>query len=146
MPEEQLAHAVFMTVVLVAGAVGNALTLFAIARHRPLRNVTGAFMANLAAADFLQSVFGMPFIISATVHEEWVFGRPLCVLTGMTNSLFCVTSMLTLTAVSLDRFLAIVRPLRYNDILTPARVRLVLLCIWGQSLLFALLPVFGWST
>lgn len=144
-PEHRLAHALFMGMVSVVGVLGNTATLFAIAFHRPLRNATGAFMANLAVADILQCVFGLPFIIAATVKDKWIFGRVMCVITGATNSLFCITSMLTLSAVSFDRFLAIVHPLRYEDLMRTNRVRLGILSIWAQSAFFALLPVIGWS-
>ena len=131
--------------IILIGVVGNVLTLFVIMRYDPLRDVTGMFLANLAAADLLQSTFGMPLIATSAFHEEWIFGDALCTISGITNSLFCITSVLTLTAISVDRYLAIVHPFEYQVWLTVRRARLVLVCIWLQALFAAILPVFGWS-
>ena len=131
--------------IILTGVVGNLLTLFVFIRYDPLRDVTGMFLANLAAADLLQSIIGMPLIATSAFREEWIFGDTLCTLSGMSNSLFCITSVLTLTAVSVDRYLAIVHPFEYQIWLTIKRAKVVLLCIWLQALVAALLPVFGWS-
>ena len=136
---------VIMSGIVFIGSVGNFLTLFVIIRYRPLHDVTGMFLANLAVADLLQSTLGMPLIASSAFENEWVFGDTLCIISGVTNSLFCITSMLTLAAVSLDRCLAIVYPLNHHTLLTIHRARLVLIYIWAHALLVALLPAFGWS-
>lgn len=134
-----------MVGIVVIGTVGNFLTLFVIIRHRPLHDITGMFLANLAAADFLQSSFGMPLIAASAFHNTWIFGDTLCILSGVTNSLFCIASMLTLSAIGLDRWLVIVYPLRHQSFLTFPRARMVLMYIWGQALVVAIFPVFGWS-
>lgn len=136
---------VIMIGIALIGSVGNFLTLFVIVRHRPLHDITGMFLANLAAADLLQSSFGMPLIAASAFRNTWIFGDTLCTLSGVSNSLFCITSMLTLSAIGLDRWLVIVYPLRHQSLLTFSRARMVLLYIWGQALVVALFPVFGWS-
>lgn len=134
-----------MVVIAFIGSVGNFLTLFVIIRYRPLHDVTGMFLANLAVADLLQSIFGMPLIATSAFLERWIFGDTLCVISGVTNSLFCITSMLTLAAISMDRCLAIVYPLNHHALLTFPRAKVVLMYIWAHALLVALLPAFGWS-
>lgn len=131
--------------IILTATVGNGMTLFIIARYDPLRDVTGMFLANLAVADLLQSIFGMPLIATSAFREEWIFGDTLCVISGASNSLFCITSILTLTAVSVDRYLAIVHPFKHQSYLTVKRAKFVLLYIWLQATVAALLPVFGWS-
>ena len=69
----------------------------------------------------------------------------LCTISGLTNSLFCITSVLTLTAISVDRWLAIVFPMKYQAWLTVERARIVLVYIWLHALSMAVLPVLGWS-
>lgn len=131
--------------IILIGVIGNVLTLFVIICYDPLRDVTGMFLANLAVADLLQSTFGMPLIAASAFSRQWIFGETLCTISGLTNSLFCIASVLTLTAVSVDRWLAIVYPLKYRDWLTVVRVRIVLAYIWLQAISMAVLPVFGWS-
>lgn len=139
-----LTGATVIGIILIAVG-GNGITLFVITRYDPLRDVTGMFLANLAIADLLQSIFGMPLIATSAFRVEWIFGDTLCIISGMTNSLFCITSVLTLTAISVDRYVAIVHPFEYQRWLTIKRARLVLVYIWLQALFVAILPVFGWS-
>lgn len=136
---------VIIIAIIITGAVGNCLTLFVFYRYDPLRDVTGLFLANLAVADLLQSVIGMPLIATSAFYEEWVFGEILCTISGATNSLFCITSVLTLTAVSVDRYLAIVHPLEYPTWLSMKRSKMVVVCLWLMAFFAALLPVLGWS-
>ena len=140
-----LVTGVIIIAVIITGAVGNCLTLFVFYRYDPLRDVTGLFLANLAVADLLQSVIGMPLIATSAFYEEWVFGEILCTISGATNSLFCITSVLTLTAVSVDRYLAIVHPLEYPTWLSMKRSKMVVVCLWLMAFFAALLPVLGWS-
>lgn len=139
------ATGITMIGIIFIAVAGNLMTLFVITRYPPLRDVTGMFLANLAVADLLQAVIGMPLIATSAFRKEWVFGNVLCVISGMTNSLFCITSVLTLTAVSIDRYLAIVHPLHYQNWLTVNRAKMALVYLWTQASFAALLPVFGWS-
>lgn len=134
-----------MVVITLVSSVGNCLTLFVIVRYRPLHDVTGMFLANLAVADLLQSLFGMPLITVSAFKNAWIFGDTLCTLSGVTNSLFCISSMLTLAAISADRWLVIAYPLRHQSFLTLPRARIVSLYIWVHALVVALFPVLGWS-
>ena len=131
--------------IILIGVIGNVLTLLVIICYHPLRDVTGMFLANLAVADLLQSSFGMPLIAVSAFRRQWIFGEALCTISGLTNSLFCIASVLTLTAISVDRWLAIVFPLKYGAWLTVVRARTVLAYIWMQALFIAVLPVLGWS-
>lgn len=131
--------------IVIIGVIGNVLTLFVIIRYDPLRDVTGMFLANLAVADLIQSTFGMPLIAASAFSNQWIFGEALCTISGLTNSLFCITSVLTLTTVSVDRWLAIVYPLKYRAWLTITKARIVLAYIWLHALVMAFLPVLGWS-
>ena len=136
--------AVMVGIVFIS-SVGNGLTLFVIIRSRALHDVTGIFLANLAVADLLQSILGMPLIATSAFHNKWIFGDILCTLSGITNSLFCIASMLTLSAISLDRWLAIVYPLHHHTVLTISRAKCIIIYVWLQALLVALFPTFGWS-
>ena len=64
--------AVMVGIVFIS-SVGNGLTLFVIIRSRALHDVTGIFLANLAVADLLQSILGMPLIATSAFHNKWIF-------------------------------------------------------------------------
>ena len=142
---EKYLHAFAMSIIIVATVVGNILILIAIKRKRTLQNITGAFVANLAVADLLQGIVGMPFVMGSSIADDWVFGRAFCEINGLTNMLFCVTSMMTLGAVSIDRYLSILHPLRYVTWMTNRIACIMIAYIWIHSFVLGIIPVLGWS-
>lgn len=52
---------------------------------------------------------------------------------------------MTLCCISLDRYIAVTKPTRYKTIVTVKRACYSLIVVWGQGLLYASLPLFGWS-
>ncbi|EDO37207.1 predicted protein, partial [Nematostella vectensis] len=124
--------------------LGNILILLAIKRTRSLQSITSVFIANLAVADFLLAVIGMPFTMTSSITYDWIFGPFWCKLNGMANSVFCIASMLSLAAVSIDRYFAIITPLKYPMLMTPRMAFMLVAWVWLQSLLCGFLPIFGW--
>lgn len=142
---EKYLHAITMFIIIIATVVGNILILVAIKRKRTLQNITGAFVANLAVADLLQGIVGMPFVMGSSLADEWIFKNGFCQVNGLTNMLFCVTSMMTLGAVSIDRYLSILHPLRYVTWMTTRIAGVMIAYIWLHSFLLGIIPILGWS-
>jgi len=74
----ELRHAVFVLylVTFVVGAVGNTLTIVALACAAK-RSAAMCFMLNLAIADVL-FVSTLPFKAHSTLTSRWVFGAGTC--------------------------------------------------------------------
>ena len=116
---------------------GNVLILLAVSRTACLQTKTNVFIANLAVADLLLALLAMPFTLVACITYEWPLSDVMCSLLGVFNSLFCEASILTLTFVSLERFVAISYPLQYHSFMTDSRVKGIIVFIWVQALLCA---------
>lgn len=129
-----------LSLIIAGGIAGNVLILTAIYRFSSLRTMTNVFVANLAVADLLLSVLAMPFTLTSSITVDWVFGTAMCKVHGILNSLFCEASILTLTFVSLERFIAIIYPLKYHTLITPFWVKIMLCLIWGQAVACAFSP------
>lgn len=142
---EIIFQATFLAIVMFSSIFGNVLILLALYTNHRLRDIPSAFIANLACADLLLAVIGMPFTLTSSITYHWIFGLHWCRINGMANSVFCIASMLSLAAVSVDRYIAIIKPLNYKLIMTRRTVTIMLLYVWGQSLFCGLLPVMGWS-
>ena len=84
---------------------GNILVLAVVYRQRASRNiqVTNSFLANLAAIDLLMSILVLPFCISINIERAWVHGQALCDFNGMLTLFVGSASILTMTAISVDR-------------------------------------------
>ena len=124
-------------VIIFAAAMGNTLILASLYRFTCLHTKTNVFVLNLAIADLFLAVFAMPFTLVSSIKYEWIFGNAMCQIVGVLNSLFCEASIMTLTFVSLERFTAIVYPLKYETLITPKRVKIVIGYIWLQAVLCA---------
>ncbi|XP_020910028.1 octopamine receptor-like [Exaiptasia diaphana] len=142
---EIILQAVFLAIIMFSSIFGNILILLAIYTNHRLREITSAFIANLACADLLLALIGMPFTLTSSITYRWVFGWHWCQINGMANSVFCIASMLSLAAVSMDRYIAIIKPLNYKLIMTPRTVTFMIVYVWVQSISCALLPIMGWS-
>lgn len=68
-----------------------------------------------------------------------------CEFYAFCGALFGITSMITLTAIALDRYLVITRPLAAIGVVSKRRAALVLLGVWLYALAWSLPPFFGWS-
>ena len=142
---EIVLSSVVLGLIILTSILGNVLVLAAIIRERVLHNKTSVFMANLAVADLCNAVFCMTTILVSCIRNEWVFGEIVCGIIGALIIVVCCASINTLGAIALDRYFAIVSPFHYAERMSPRRIALILSWIWIQSVLFSIMPAFGWS-
>lgn len=112
---------------------GNGLVCAAIWRVRNLRTVSNMVIFSLALADLLMTVVFMFRIVHLASGEE--FPVACHAVSEIAFNVICVI-ILHLTAISVDRFIAIKLPLRYKTTVTRGRMKIALLFIW-------LLPLIG---
>ncbi|NWH75060.1 PAR4 protein, partial [Piaya cayana] len=104
--------------VFLVGLPSNALALWVLAT-RAERLTSTVFLMNLAAADLLL-VLVLPFkIFYYFSGNDWLFGEGLCRLTTafFYGNMYC--SVLLLTCISVDRYLAVVHPFFSRSFRTP---------------------------
>ncbi|XP_042873374.1 uncharacterized protein LOC122253994 isoform X2 [Penaeus japonicus] len=76
---------------------------------------------------------------------KWDGAEVLCQSAAFLTNFVTAASAITVAVIALDRYLAIVRPMVYGIMVTGHRCLLMLAWCWGQALLTALPPLFGWS-
>lgn len=105
-------YAVLEGLVAVGATVGNGLVIVAFRRERRLRRRTNYYIVSLAVADLLVGVVGIPCAVLSSV------GLPrhlhLCVFSVSLIIVLCTVSILSLVAVSADRYWAILYPMAYS--------------------------------
>ena len=135
--------------IAVVAAVGSSLVCFAILANKNLRsNPTNLFLLSLAISDLLTATLAMPFDVEFLfLQGVWKHGKIMCV-TFLTVYLITVpTSIFTLLAISVDRFMSLKDPLRRfrsTEFATQARAVIIISIIWIYSIIWALLPIMGW--
>lgn len=118
--------------------VGNILVLLAVATTPSLQNATNYLIVNLACADLCMGVVILPLSTLTYVYSVWPFGSVLCTVWQVLDITLTSASILTLGAISIDRYISLTKPLHYSSIVTTNRTLLSILVVWAWSLGFAL--------
>lgn len=132
---------VLFGIVDIIGFSGNLLVIIVIAGYATMRNSTNILIVSLALADLSFIIFCVPFTAMVYVTELWPLPDFFCKLYNFTTyfSVFC--SVYTLVLMSLDRFLAVVFPLRSRLWRTTKNTIMTLIIMW-ITLIAANLPIF----
>ncbi|XP_062391894.1 lysophosphatidic acid receptor 6-like [Sardina pilchardus] len=115
--------------VFIIGLLFNLVAIHILACTLKLRNETTTYMMNLAASD-LMFVFFLPFRIYYFVNRNWPFGEVLCKLSVALFYTNMYGSILFLTCISVDRFLAIVYPIRSRTLRTKRNAKIACAGVW----------------
>ncbi|NXS03667.1 SSR4 protein, partial [Oxylabes madagascariensis] len=107
------------------------------------KTATNIYLLNLAIADEL-FMLSVPFVATAAALRRWPFGRALCRTVLGVDGLNMFSSVFCLTVLSLDRYIAVVHPLRAASYRRPRVAKLVNGGVWLLALLVASpIPVFA---
>nr|BDP38651.1 fluorescent sensor for somatostatin [synthetic construct] len=120
--------------VCAVGLCGNALVIYVILRYAKMKTVTNIYILNLAVADVL-FMLGLPFIALQLALVHWPFGPVLCRIVMTVDSLNQFTSIFCLMVMSIDRYLAVVHPIRSTKWRKPRVAKTINVAVWGVSLL-----------
>ncbi|KAG7281910.1 hypothetical protein CRUP_002968, partial [Coryphaenoides rupestris] len=134
-----LVMAVISLTVFAVGLTGNALAIYMVLRHAKMKTVTNVYILNLAVADELY-IAGLPFLTTQNVLSYWPFGSFLCRVVMTADSMNQFTSIFFLTVMSIDRYLAVVHPIRSTRWRHPRVAKMVSMAVWAVSFI-VVLPV-----
>ncbi|XP_049708981.1 motilin receptor [Elephas maximus indicus] len=119
------------------GVSGNVVTVLLIRRYRDMRTTTNLYLGSMAVSDLL-ILLGLPFDLYRLWRSRpWVFGPLLCRLSLYVGEGCTYATLLHMTALSVERYLAICRPLRARVLVTRRRVRALIAALWAVALLSA---------
>ena len=133
--------------ITILSILGNLLTIVAVIKTRGLRS-RHSFLptTSLACCDLLFSLLCTPVNYITTLMDRTSLDPTLCRINGFLGMLFCLSSILTLSILSLDRYVCIVKPFRYETWITSKRIKIVLLLQWILSAVVAAIPLSGWGS
>ena len=120
----------------VIGIVGNSLVICVYIRKLHFHIAKNTLILNLAVADLLTSVFIIP-LPKLTHIGHTAFGEFYCSFawSGVTLWICIVGSVYTLTMLSVERYLAVVYPIKYRMLFVGARPKVVIAAVWILSTL-----------
>ncbi|XP_068605642.1 somatostatin receptor type 2-like [Brachionichthys hirsutus] len=120
--------------VCAVGLCGNALVIYVILRYAKMKTVTNIYILNLAVADVL-FMLGLPFVATQLALVHWPFGPVLCRVVMTVDSLNQFTSIFCLMVMSIDRYLAVVHPIKSTKWRKPPVAKAINVAVWGVSLI-----------
>jgi len=134
------ALAVLNAFLSIVAFLGNALILDALRRESSLHPPSKVLLRNLAATDLCVGLILEPltviFLMSA-VDENWKICRYATVAVATISNILFAVSLLTLTAISVDRLLALSLGLRYRKVVSLKRAYLIVVTFWIVSTVMA---------
>ncbi|KAB5530751.1 hypothetical protein PHYPO_G00133010 [Pangasianodon hypophthalmus] len=125
--------------IFALGVVGNSLVIAVLVRRRARqsRGTTNIFIFNLGVADLSYLLFCVPFQSTVYMLPTWVLGAFICKFVHYFFTVSMLVSVFTLSAMSVDRYVAIVHSRKSSSIRVARHARLGVLGIWALSLAMA---------
>ncbi|CAG9136568.1 unnamed protein product [Plutella xylostella] len=97
---------------VVVATVGNLVVVWIVLANKRMRSVTNYFLVNLSVADTMVSTLNVTFNYTYMLYSDWPFGHFYCKFCQFVAVLSISASVFTLMAISIDRYVAIISPLR----------------------------------
>ncbi|XP_039514419.1 tachykinin receptor 1a isoform X3 [Pimephales promelas] len=127
--------AVAYSTIVIVSVVGNITVMWIILAHKRMRTVTNYFLVNLAFAEASMSAFNTVINFVYSVHNEWYFGLNYCRFHNFFPIAAVFASIYSMSAIALDRYMAIIHPLKQR--MSATQTKVVIGVIWVLAFLLA---------
>lgn len=143
----QIGFEVFIAVLLsLISFTGNSLVVYAIHRDNRLNTITNMLIENLAFSDILMATLHMPFWIVSLRYGRWVLGHAVCQMVGVTQLIFGIVSLLTMTGIAMNRYFKVVKRQLYVKFFSSRKTTyLVIAFCWFASVAVNTPQLYGWG-
>ena len=130
----RIANCILNAPLMLLSIIGNALVLVAILKTPSLRSPSVIFLCNLAVSDLLVGLVVQPvYIVGQMVKTVPTLSEAVRAM-GFAG---CGVSLSTMTAITMDRFLALHYHLQYPNLMTTSRAIYTIVTIWCNITLFS---------
>ncbi|XP_013403733.1 thyrotropin-releasing hormone receptor-like [Lingula anatina] len=125
-------------IIFTVGFLGNLLVIVVVARTKTMHSTTNCYLVSLALADCL-------VLISATLPHTvgmfWAanhfpYGTVCCALLTFLNYLGINASALSITAFTIERYIAICHPMKAHAMCTVSRAKKLIIGLWIFSIFY----------
>lgn len=119
----------------------NILNILVIQKTLQLPRITRICILNMSVSDLLVGLLScFPCIIPAFTGS-WPYGEIWCQFAGIIHGTSVTISIWSLSLISIDRYFAIVRPLKSRCLLTPSKVVTTITVLWIIALITFFSPL-----
>ncbi|XP_046394966.1 neuropeptides capa receptor-like [Ischnura elegans] len=130
---------VIYAIIFVAGVIGNVSVCAVIVRNHSMHTATNYYLFSLAVSDLTMLLFGLPNDLNVYWQQyPWSLGEAFCKFRALISEMTSYTSVLTIVAFSMERYLAICHPLHSYAMSGLKRALRIIAVLWALSLIAAL--------
>ncbi|CAB0010283.1 unnamed protein product [Nesidiocoris tenuis] len=124
--------------IFITGVVGNVSICHVITKNQSMQTTTNYYLFSLAVSDLSLLVLGLPYDVSVYWQQyPWSLGTLMCKCRALVSEMASYTSVLTIVAFSMERYLAICHPLHAYSMSGLHRAVKIIAVLWIISLLGA---------
>uniref|UniRef100_H2Y8R9 G-protein coupled receptors family 1 profile domain-containing protein n=1 Tax=Ciona savignyi TaxID=51511 RepID=H2Y8R9_CIOSA len=123
---------------------GNILVIVAFHANRRLQTITNYFILSLAYADMVIGLVSMNLFTIYIVQGEWRLGPLVCDIWLCIDYVASNASVMNLLIISVDRYLALTKPLTYRAKRTKRRACLMIVGAWMVSFVLWVPSILLW--
>lgn len=123
---------VFQGIVLIVGVLGNIMVVIVVTQTRSMHTPTNCYLVSLSIADFMTLLASVPNEILAyyLLGDEWIWGRVGCAIFIFLQYLGINVSALSITAFTVERYIAICHPMKAQIVCTVSRAKKIIIGAW----------------
>ncbi|XP_062322278.1 thyrotropin-releasing hormone receptor [Osmerus eperlanus] len=138
----KVASILLVTLICGIGIVGNVMVILVVLTTKHMRTPTNCYLVSLAVADLMVlTAAGLPNI-TESLYGEWVYGYVGCVGITYFQYLGINASSCSITAFTIERYIAICHPIRAQFLCTLSRAKRIIIVVWAFTSLYCLMWVF----
>ena len=120
--------------------IGNSIVILALLKTTSLHPPSKVFLGSLALTDLFVGVVSQPFYVMILLLRGKIC-LYIQIIAVISANLFGGASLLTVTAISVDRLLALKMMLRYKQVVTSRRTRFTVAIFWLVSVIISIMLV-----
>ena len=137
--KQSISFSAVNTLFSITAILGNSLILLALHKESSLHPPSKLLYRCLATTDLLVGLVSLSITYwMSLVHKHWSLCRYAREAIVISSYVLCGVSLLTMTAISVDRLLAMLLGLRYKEIVTLRRTYIILAIVWVACLISGL--------
>uniref|UniRef100_A0A8C4X6R6 Growth hormone secretagogue receptor type 1 n=1 Tax=Erpetoichthys calabaricus TaxID=27687 RepID=A0A8C4X6R6_ERPCA len=115
----------------VIGTAGNLMTILIVSKYKDMRTTTNLYLSSMAFSDLFIFLCLPLDLYRIWRYRPWNFGDLLCKLFQFVSESCTYSTILNITALSIERYFAICFPLRAKVVVTKGRVKGIILLLWA---------------
>ncbi|XP_031557108.1 melatonin receptor type 1B-B-like [Actinia tenebrosa] len=131
---------IVMVTITVTALLGNLMVCWAVYRSKKLRTVPNLYIIALAIFDILMAILCMPLSVEVFITANFAHGENAVQFQGFFSFFLSLASLQTMTAMAINRFYRIVKPVLFRKYLQSLQstvlslVMIVVLATFGACL------------